>query len=339
MLSYHIDKLGSLDGLVLKDHPDPRPADTKVLIRVRASSLNHRDLLLLKGQYGRSAVPAGRVPLSDGAGEVIAVGPRVSRIQVGDRVAGSFLPKWIAGPISAEAISVQPTLSEDGWLTELRVADEDACVPLPDSLTFEEAATLPCAALTAWSALTAFRRVLPGEIVLTQGSGGVSVFALQFAKLMGARVIATTSSTEKAAKLTALGADVTINHREDPDWHIAVRKASHGRGADHVIEVGGIGTLERSIRAAALGAQINLIGVLSKSTTFDPASLGSNIVTVIRSTVGSRRQFEMMNEAIDARNLRPVIDRLFSFSEARQAFEYFDTGAHFGKVVIRHTDE
>ena len=238
-----------------------------------------------------------------------------------------------------EAVGIQPTISEDGWLIELRVADENACVLLPDSLTFEEAATLPCAALTAWSALTAFRRVLPGEIVLTQGSGGVSVFALQFAKLMGARVIATTSSAEKAARLTALGADVVINYRDDPDWHIAVRKASNGRGADHVVEVGGVGTLERSIKAAALGGQINLIGVLSKSTSFDPASIGGNVVTVVRSTVGSRQQFEAMNQAIDAHGLRPVIDRVFQFADAKRAFEYVANGSHFGKVVIQHSAE
>ncbi|MWB77949.1 zinc-binding dehydrogenase [Pseudooceanicola sp. 216_PA32_1] len=336
MRSYHIDRSVSPIPLVLKDHDAPTPGDRDVLIRVRASSLNYRDLLILKGTYGRNGPGAGRVPVSDGAGEVIAVGPRVTRFKIGDRVAGTFMPKWIAGPISAEAVSVQPNLTEDGWLTELRLADESACVRIPDQLSFEEAATLPCAAVTAWSALTAFRPVLPGETVLTQGSGGVSIFALQFAKTMGARVIATTSSAEKAARLSAMGADVTVNYREDPDWHLAVRAATHGHGVDHIIEVGGVGTLERSIKSAALGAQINLIGVLSEAEGFDPGVISSAIVTINRATVGSRQQFEAMNRAIAAQDLHPVIDRVFDFAQAPEAFSYFEGRGHFGKVVIRH---
>jgi len=334
MQSYIFTPGAGVDGLKLREHDTPEPRAHEVLVRVRATSLNYRDLPMLSGQYGP---PTPRVPLSDGSGEVAAVGESVTRFKPGDRVAGAFFPRWIAGRVTTEAIAMQPSATHDGWLTEYKIFDEDGLVRIPDTLSFEEASALPCAAVTAWSALTSFRPLLAGETVLTQGSGGVSVFALQFARAMGAHIIATTSDEAKAERLRALGADVTLNYRADPDWPTAAKHASGGRGADHIIEVGGPGTLEISIRAAAVGAQINLIGVLApRDKGMDPSILSRNIVSIYRSTVGNRADFEAMNRAIDARGIKPVIDSIFPFADARAAFRHFESRTHFGKVVIGH---
>jgi len=306
-------------------------------MRVRASSLNYRDLMVLKGG-GRGPTKPGVVPLSDGAGEVAAVGDLVTRVKVGDRIIGAFHPRWFGGPISADYLTDRLGANLDGMLAGCAVLSEEALVPMPSHLSFEEAATLPCAAVTAWVALTGHRRVTAGDTVLTLGSGGVSVFALQFARILGARVIATTSNSEKTERLKALGASDVINYRETPDWDEEVRSLTNGRGVDCVVEIGGPGTIAMSLKALGVGGHISLIGTsLSPSGTgLDPLLLTGRGTTVGAISVGSRADFEAMNRAITLHRLRPVIDRTFPFAEAREAYRHFEGRGHFGKVVITH---
>ena len=337
MEAYHIDRFGSVDGIVLRQSEDPQPGPGEILMRVRASSLNYRDLMVLKGG-GRGPTKLGVVPLSDGAGEVQVVGERVTRVKVGDRIIGTFHPRWFGGPISSDYLTDRLGANLDGMLADYAVLSEEALVPMPRPLSFEEAATLPCAAVTAWVALTGHRRVITGDTVLTQGSGGVSVFALQFARLLGARVIATTSSAEKAERLKALGASDVINYRETPNWDEEVRVLTDGRGVDCVVEIGGPGTIAMSLKALGVGGHLSLIGTsLSPSGTgLDPLLLTGRGITVGAISVGSRADFEAMNRAIALHHLRPVIDRVFPFAEAREAYRHFEARGHFGKVVISH---
>jgi NADPH:quinone reductase-like Zn-dependent oxidoreductase len=255
MRAYHLERLGSLAGLVAVEQEIPSPGAGDVLVRVRASSLNFRDLLIINGVYP-IPVPPGRVPLSDAAGEIMAVGAGVARFKVGDRVINSFFPNWFGG--SFNQMPDQYVANRDGWLTEYKVVSAEALVSMPEHLTFDEAATLPCAAVTAWSALAGTGS---GDIVLTEGTGGVSLFAVQLAKAMGARVIATTSSPEKARRLTELGADHVIDYRALPEWGDQVRALTGGRGVDRVVEVGGPDTLVQSIKAVAYGGQVSMVGV------------------------------------------------------------------------------
>jgi NADPH:quinone reductase-like Zn-dependent oxidoreductase len=337
MRAYRIDQFGSVDGVVLGSRDDPRPGTREILVRVRATSLNYRDLMVLKGG-GRGPTKTGVVPLSDGAGEVAAVGDGVTRFSVGDRVIGCFHPRWFSGPIKADYLTDRLVANLDGMLAEYAVVSEEAAVPVPGDLSFEEAATLPCAGVTAWVALTGHRRVTAGDTVLTQGSGGVSIFALQFARLLGAQVIATTSSEAKAERLKALGAAAVVNYVETPDWHEKVVELTDGSGADCVVEIGGPGTLANSIKALAVGGHISLIGSsLSRSgIMLDPLLLGGRGMTLGSISVGSRTDFEAMNRAIALHRLRPVVDRVFPFEEAPDAYRYFESRAHFGKVVISH---
>jgi NADPH:quinone reductase-like Zn-dependent oxidoreductase len=337
MRAYRIDKFGSLDGVVLGSRDDPRPGTREILLRVRATSLNYRDLMVLRGG-GRGPTTLGVVPLSDGAGEVAAVGEGVTRFAAGDRVIGCFHPRWFGGPIKADYLTDRLGANRDGMLAEYAVVSEEALVALPRHLSFEEAATLPCAAVTAWVALTGHRRVTAGDTVLTQGSGGVAIFALQFAQLLGARVIATTSSSAKAERLKALGAAAVINYVETPDWHEKVVELTDGTGVDCVVEIGGPGTLARSIKALAVGGHISLIGssLSQPGTMLDPLLLGGRGITLGAISVGSRADFEAMNRAITQHRLQPVIDRVFPFAEAQDTYRYFDSRAHFGKVVITH---
>ena len=337
MRAYRIDRFGGVDGIVLGSRDDPLPGAGQILLRVRATSLNYRDLMVLKGG-GRGPTRLGVVPLSDGAGEVAAVGEGVGRVAVGDRVIGCFHPRWFGGPIRPEYLTDRLGANLDGMLAEYAIVSEEAVVRLPGDLSFEEAATLPCAAVTAWVALTGHRRVTAGDTVLTQGSGGVSIFALQFARLLGARVIATTSSAAKAERLTALGAAAVINYVETPEWHEEVARLTDGQGADCVVEIGGPGTLANSIKSLAVGGHISLIGSsLSRSgIALDPLLLGGRGMTLGSISVGSRADFEAMNRAIAQHRLRPVIDRVFPFAEAAEAYRYFERRAHFGKVVISH---
>jgi NADPH:quinone reductase-like Zn-dependent oxidoreductase len=337
MRAYSIDNFGSVDGVVPGSRDDPRPGIREILVRVRATSLNYRDLMVLKGG-GRGPTKLGVVPLSDGAGEVAAVGNGVTRFAVGDRIVGCFHPRWFGGPIKPNYLTDRLGANLDGMLAEYAVVSEEAAVAMPSHLSFEEAATLPCAAVTAWVALTGHRRVTAGDTVLTLGTGGVSIFALQFARLLGAQVIATTSSAAKAERLKALGAAAVINYVETPDWHEKVVELTDGRGADCVVEIGGPGTLTNSIKALAVGGHISLIGSsLSRSgIMLDPMLLGGRGMTLGSISVGSRADFEAMNRAIALHQLQPLVDHVFPVDEASDAYRYFESRAHFGKVVLSH---
>ncbi|NUH38194.1 NAD(P)-dependent alcohol dehydrogenase [Streptomyces samsunensis] len=327
MRTFQVRTGGSL--ITSAERPVPSPSAGEVLVRVKASSLNARDLLIVTGRYSVD-VPPGRIPLSDGAGVVEAVGDGVSRFRVGDRVAGTFHPTWLYGPFP-EWGQLRGT-HRDGWLTEYIALDEQSAVAVPDHLTFEEAATLPCAALTAWSAVSG---VGPGDALLVQGSGGVSVFALQLARLAGARVLATTSSDAKARRLSALGASDVVDYTSTPEWGARVR-ALTGGGADRVVEIGGAGTLSQSIDAVAHGGQIALVGNLAAGDGMDVNRFFRRAATLRSISVGSRGDFERMNKVIAQNRLRPVIDRVFPFDQAPEAFSHFETGLRFGKVVISH---
>jgi NADPH:quinone reductase-like Zn-dependent oxidoreductase len=330
--SYHASLGGGIDGITLREHDIPQPGPHEILVRVRAASLNARELMILGGYYPLPIKP-DLVPVSDGAGEVVAVGDGVTRVKLGDRVAAQIFPRWIDGPFAWD-FSAQIGGSLDGMLTEYAVLSEDAAVPIPPHLSFEEAATLPCAGVTAWHAICGGAPLLPGQTVLTLGSGGVSLFALQLAKLFGARVVATTSSDDKAARLRALGADTVVNYRTTPDWHVPVREFAKA-GIDVVVEVGGAGTLAQSLKAVAFEGQISQVGWLDKSiSTIDIAAISATVMTMRRIAVGSRAQFLAMNRAIATHELRPVIDRVFPFEEAVAAFRYYAQGQSFGKVVI-----
>jgi NADPH:quinone reductase-like Zn-dependent oxidoreductase len=332
MQSYHAESGGGLASLVAKSHPVPEPGPREVLVRVRANSLNARELSVLAGTY---PLPVKRdvVMCADGAGEIVAVGTGVRRWNTGDRVMAAMFPEWPDGPIVPE-YAAQIGGSLDGMLTEYAVLHEDAVLGIPEHLSFEDAATLPCAAVTAWNALTGARTLQAGHTVLTLGTGGVSLFALQFARMFGARVIATTSSDEKARRLEAAGADEVLNYRATPAWHLAVRELTSGRGVDQVIDVGG-GTLERSIQSVALDGQVNFIGRLSaESTTIDMNILYGAAATVRVVFAGHRAHFAAMNRAIAVNRLRPIIDRVFPFDDVLSAFRYHESGQMFGKVVI-----
>lgn len=327
---------GGIDALRLIDAEPGSPGPGQVLVRLRAASLNYRDLLVIAGK-GIAPTPAGLVPLSDGAGEVIEVGADVTLWRVGDHVAGTFAPLWLGGEIDAHSRTMMLGGALPGVLTEYRLFREDALVELPKHLSFVQGSTLPCAALTAWNSLYGLRPVRAGETVLVLGSGGVSIFALQFAKAAGARVIATSSDDAKIMRLRALGADEAINYRSEPDWRSAVLDMTDDRGVDHVIEVGGAGTLEASMGSTRVGGIVHLIGVLAGGS-FDPAKAQMNRVIVRGVFVGSREMFQEMNRAIAQCGLTPVIDTIFPFDQAPDALRYLKSGRHFGKVVIDFDD-
>jgi NADPH:quinone reductase-like Zn-dependent oxidoreductase len=334
MRVYELREAAGIDSLLLTERAEPRPGPGQVLVRMRAASLNYRDLIVVKGGLGPS-LPLPLVPLSDGAGEVVEVGAGVRRVKAGDRVAGTFFQRWVTGPITEEAAASALGGAIDGVLAELVAFEEDGLVHVPEHLDWEEASCLPCAALTAWNALFESGCVRPGQTVLTQGTGGVSVFALQFARLAGAAVVATTSSEAKAERLRELGASEVINYRTTPEWSKPARSFTGGRGVDHVVEVGGAGTLEQSLRAVRRGGTVSLIGRLAAPGEFNPNWIFIKSVRVQGIYVGSREMFENMNRAIAAAGLKPVVDRVFAFEEARQALRYLESGAHFGKVCIR----
>jgi NADPH:quinone reductase-like Zn-dependent oxidoreductase len=334
MKAYEIrDKL-SLESLTLVDRADPRPGAGQVLLQMRAFSLNYRDLMVIKGLYNpKQRLPL--VPLSDGVGTVAAVGEGVTRVKTGDRVAGIFMQKWLTGDVTEEKSRSSLGAQAEGILAENVVLDEDGLVHVPAHLSDEEAATLPCAAVTAWNALIASGDVKPGSSVLIQGTGGVSLFALQFARLAGARLIATSSNDAKLERAKKLGADDGINYKTTPDWDKPVRELTGGAGVDHIVEVGGAGTLPKSLKAVRMGGQISLIGVLSGAGDINPMPILMKNVRVQGIYVGSRDMFDAMNRAIALHKLRPVVDRVFPFAEARDAYRYLESAAHFGKIVIR----
>ena len=333
MKTYELHAGFGFDNLKLVDRPDPQAGPGQVLVRMKAWSLNFRDLLVVTGAYNpRMKLPM--VPLSDGAGEVIAVGSGVTRFRTGDRVTSTFMQKWVAGELTDEAGKSALGGAINGILSELVAFAEDGLVRVPDHLTFEEAATLPCAALTAWNALVDSGRVKAGETVLVQGTGGVSLFALQFAKLHGAKVIATSSSDAKLARVRELGAVATINYKTTPEWGKAA--AALTGGVDHVIEVGGAGTLGESLRAVRPSGHIALIGVLTGgAATFNPVPILMKAVRLQGIMVGSRVMFEAMNRAIAFHALKPIIDRVFEFGQVADALKHMQNGTHFGKMVVR----
>jgi NADPH:quinone reductase-like Zn-dependent oxidoreductase len=331
---YEIRETKGIDSLIRIERDVPKPGAGEVLVHVRAVSLNYRDLLIAKGQYARGLkVPL--IPVSDGAGEVIEVGAGVTRVQRGDRVAGIFMQNWLSGEVSPYVARSALGGSVDGVLAEYVVLNENGVVHIPTHLSYEEAATLPCAGVTAWNALTTWM-LKPGITVLVQGTGGVSMFALQFARLAGARVIATSSSDEKLKKAGELGASDGINYRSVPDWDKAVLERTNGIGVDHIIEVGGPGTLARSLNAVRVGGRISMIGLLTgPETAVNPMPILGKQIQVQGVFVGSREMFEAMNRAIALHHLRPVVDRVFPFEEAREALRYLESGKHLGKIVIR----
>lgn len=334
MKVYEIRNKFSIDALQLAERPQPQPGPREALVKLRAASLNYRDLLVVKGQYNpKMLLP--RIPVSDGAGEVVSVGPGTTRVKPGDRVAAIFMQSWLAGPVTEAYSRLALGGAIDGMLAEYAVLHEDGLVHVPEHLSFEEAAALPCAAVTAWNALTG-GGVKPGDTVLVMGTGGVSIFALQFARLAGARVIATSSSDDKLKRVRELGASDGINYKSTPDWDRRVRELTGGTGVDHVIEVGGPGTMPQSLRAVRVGGRIALIGVLAGAAgEFNPLPAVMKGVQIQGIYVGSREMFEAMNRAIRVSQLRPVIDRVFPFTEAREALRYMESGAHFGKIVVR----
>jgi NADPH:quinone reductase-like Zn-dependent oxidoreductase len=332
--SWTIPVPGAVEHLALAEAPRPPLGARQVRVAVRACSLNYRDLSVVRGAYGRGGTRPNLIPLSDGAGEVLEVGAEVTRFPPGDRVAAIFMQRWIAGGITAAAGASALGGAIDGMLAEEVVLDEDGLVAIPNHLSFAEAACLPRAAVTAWHALIEHASLKPGETLLVQGSGGVSIFALQFARMTGARVIATSSSDTKLEKLRAMGAETTINYRTHPEWQDAVLEATAGSGVDTVVEVGGAGTLARSIQSVRVGGSISLIGVLTAGATIDPTPLMRRSIRLGGIYVGSRAMFEAMNAAISANQLRPLIDATFPFDRAPDAYRHLIAANHMGKVVI-----
>ena len=321
-----------IENLRQATRPEYQPGAGEVLVRIRAVSLNYRDLMMTKGQYNpKMRLP--RVPCSDGAGEVIAIGSGVTRFEVGDPVVGIFMQRWLGGGI-VESYAKSALGGEiDGTLAEQMIFSEEGLLPMPKHLTMEEAATLPCAAVTAWHALTS-GGLQAGDSILLQGTGGVSIFGLQLARAMGARTLVTSSSDAKLAKAKALGAHATCNYRLHSDWEKWCRSETHGIGVDHILEVGGAGTLEKSMKAIRAGGRISLIGVLSGMGTMNPLPLLIRNVTLEGIFVGSRAMFEAMNKALELHQIKPIVDRIFDFAQFPEALQYLESGAHFGKVVI-----
>ncbi|MBW2733099.1 MAG: NAD(P)-dependent alcohol dehydrogenase [Deltaproteobacteria bacterium] len=334
MKALSLEETFGLEQLRLVEREDRHPRRGEILLEMKAASLNYRDLLLVKGHYDpRQPLPL--IPGSDGVGVVIAVGEGVERFAEGDRVLPIFAQRWIAGPPTRERLRSTLGGPLDGVLCERMVISAEAAVLAPPHLSHLEAATLPCAALTAWTALVVEGGLKAGDTVLVQGSGGVSIFALQLAKLFGARVIATSSSDEKLERMCELGADVGVNYKKEPKWGRKVRQLAGGEGVDIVVEVGGAHTLGESLKALRVGGFIGMIGVLSGTRApVDLLPLLMGYVRIQGILVGNRDNFEAMNLALGAAQLRPVLDRTFPLSEVGLALETMASGAHFGKIVI-----
>lgn len=324
-----------IDNLNIVQKADPSPGPRQVLVRMKAGSLNYRDLVSVTGLM-QMGLKLPYVPLSDGAGEVVEVGPGVQRFKAGDRVTPAFFENWLGGEARREWLATaRAGALVGGVMQELVVVHEDGLVATPAHLSDREAATLPCAGLTAWRAVVVEGQIKPGDTVLVQGTGGVSIFALQFAKAAGAEVIATSASDEKLARASALGADHVINYVKEPRWAKRAREITNGRGVDQVIEVGGAETFQQSLEAVKLGGHISVIGLLSggaKELSMIAIMMSNAHIKGI--SVGSRQSFEDMNRAISQSKIRPVVDKVFALKEARQAFATMKDKAHFGKIVV-----
>lgn len=325
-----------LDHIVENELPEPVPGPGQVLIKMKAVSLNYKDLLLINGQLS-SDLTLPFIPVSDGVGTVVSLGDHTSRFKVGDRVCGIISQGWISGEPTESWLRTILGGPLSGVLSEYVVLPEEGLVRVPDYLTDEEAAALPCAGVTAWHAVVSEGNVKADETVVVQGTGGVSLFALQFAKLHGATVIVTSSSDEKLERAKKIGADFTINYRQTPDWNRAVMNYTDGRGADHVIDLGGAATLNRSVNAVRLGGKVSIVGILTGDLAdgFNLRSVYRKKVKIQGINVGNRDMFESMNKALGQNKLRPVIDHVFPFGQSVEALKYLASGAHFGKVCIR----
>jgi NADPH:quinone reductase-like Zn-dependent oxidoreductase len=333
MKAYEIQQFG-IENLTIVERETPTPTETRVLVKFHANSLNYRDLMMVKGWYNpRLKMPL--VPFSDGAGEVVSIGESVTKFKIGDRVCPIFMQNWIDGEIDSTKSRGALGGDVDGCLREFGAFDENGLVNIPQHLSYEEAATLPCAAVTAWNALVVSGKVKRDDFVLLQGTGGVSIFALQFAKLSGAKVIITSSSDEKLERAKSLGADFTINYKEREDWDKVVMEITEKRGVDHVVEVGGAGTIQRSVNAVKMGGHIAVIGVLANKGEFNPATILMKAIKMQGIFVGSRQMFESMNNCISANNLKPVVDKIFGFEDVTAALKTMESGSHFGKIAVK----
>lgn len=333
MYAFELRNKVGLENLARAERAEPQPGPDQVLIKMRSASLNYRDSLIVNGYYNPD-LPLPFTPLSDGVGSVISVGQNVTRVKPGDRVAGTFVQNWLSGDAPENFSTLGADM--DGVLAQYVVLHQDGVVRVPEHLTDEEAATLPCAAVTAWSALMGQGTLKPGETVLVQGTGGVSLFALQFARIAGARVIVISSSDEKLQRARALGATEGINYKQTPEWDKEVLELTSGKGVDYVVEVGGAGTVSRSLNAVRKGGQISLIGILSGiSAELSMLPILMKQIRVQGIYVGSRAMFEKMNDAISLNKLKPVVDRVFPFEEATGAIKYMQQGTHVGKITIR----
>ena len=326
-----------VDALKVVEKPDPTPGPGQVLVRMRAVSLNYRDLLMVGGVYGRGSAGGGTItPFSDGCGVGEAIGAGVTRVAVGDRVATLFFQNWNAGRPTLEKLSSALGFPVPGAGSELQTFSQEGVSKVPDFLTDQQVATLPCAALTAWRGLFEDARLEPGDTVVLQGTGGVSIFGLQFAKAAGYRTVITSSSDEKLKRAKALGADHLVNYKTTPDWSGPVREATGGHGADFIMEVGGGGTIQQSLRAVRIGGHIAIIGVVAgMGEGLNPAALIGNSAKLQGLSVGSREMFEAMCRAISLHRIQPVVDKVFPFEEAKAAFEAMRNGEHFGKIVLQ----
>lgn len=339
MRSYRFDTLDGIDALTLHEEPVPTPQRGEVLVRVHAVALNYRDLSVVLGNYVWAAKP-GLVPCSDAAGVIEAVGEGVTAWRPGDRVISTFHPRWFGGDPPATAGAETYGSAQDGWLADYKVVSQEAIVGLPDTLSFEQGATLPCAALTAWNALSGPVPIRASDTVLTLGTGGVSIFAVQLARALGARVIATTSSDAKVARLRDLGAEAVVNYRTTTDWGQHVKRALTGdRGVDRVIEVAGPGTINESLHAVRRGGEVVLIGFLSSDNPgIDYFHLKGTGASVRSIGVGDRAGLLDLLRVVGQHRIAPVIDRVFAFDAAREAFRHLHDAQHIGKIVIRTGD-
>lgn len=334
MEAWEIKDTFGIDELSRCTRPDPALEQGQVRVRVKAVSLNHHDLFTIKQGMPGNQLPL--IPCSDGAGEVVEIGSGVSRVKEGDRVAGIFFQSWLLGDaMPAGGFGTSLGGGIDGMLADQIVLHEDGLVHIPEHMTYKDASTLPCAAVTAWHGLVTKGKLKAGDTILALGTGGVSIFALQLGVMTGARVIITSSSDEKLARARGLGAWETINYSTTPEWAERALELTGGAGVDHVVEVGGVGTLEQSFQAARVGGTVTLIGVLTGFTDkINPYTVLNKGLRVQGIYVGSREMFETMNSALSVNQTKPVIDRVFPFDEAREALRYFESAAHVGKIVI-----
>lgn len=334
MRAWQITREFGINNLALVNRPDPQPDPGRIVVRVRATSLNYRDLITVK-HGGLRGLNLPLVPLSDGAGEIVGVGDGVTRVGMGDRVAGIFFQNWLAGGPNAAHQASALGGALDGMLAEQVVLSEDGVVRIPDYMSYEDAATLPCAAVTAWQSMVSLGNMKAGDTALILGTGGVSVFALQFAVAAGVRSIVTSSSDEKLERASALGATHIINYNATPEWGKRVLALTDGIGVDQVVEVGGAGTLVQSMEATRVGGMIGLIGILAGTDgEVNPIPVLMKSLRLQGVYVGSREMFEDMNAALAANRIKPVIDKVYPFEEVREAFELMESATHFGKIVV-----